>query len=89
MNPSDPTTIYVLGVWHFEFADLSTMTRSVASAVLAEVPKSNYNTALDLFLAAESIEPDFFINNTLMIGKCYARLKKNEDAKPYLDKGLV
>ena len=89
MNPNDPTTIYVLGVWNFEFADLGTMTRSIANTVLAEVPKSDYNTALDLFLKAENIQPDFYINNTLMIGKCYARLKKNDEAKPFLEKGIV
>jgi len=86
INENDPTTIYCLGVWHFEFADLGTMTRKLASTLLAAVPESDYETALKWFEKAEQVQPDFYIDNTFMIGKCYAKLKKVDEAKPFLDK---
>ena len=62
-----------MGVWHFEFADLGTMTRKLASTLLAAVPESDYETALKWFEKAEQVQPDFYIDNTFMIGKCYAK----------------
>ena len=73
INENDPTTIYCLGVWHFEFADLGTMTRKLASTLLAAVPESDYQTALKWFEKAEQVQPNFYIDNTFMIGKCYAK----------------
>ena len=49
------------------------MTRKLASTLLAAVPESDYETALKWFEKAEQVQPDFYIDNTFMIGKCYAK----------------
>ena len=49
------------------------MTRKLASTLLAAVPESDYETALKWFEKAEQVQPNFYIDNTFMIGKCYAK----------------
>ncbi|XP_064641746.1 regulator of microtubule dynamics protein 1-like [Lineus longissimus] len=86
LNPTDATSVHTLGYWHFLFADLPWYQRKIASVVFATPPASTYEEALELFLKAEKIEPNFYSTNLLMIGKCYMRLSKKEEAIAYLIK---
>lgn len=82
----DPTTIYCLGVWHFKFSDLPWYQRQAAELLFAAVPKSNFETALSYFEQAESIKPEFYSKNQLMIGKCLFKLGEKEKAKIFFEK---
>ena len=59
----DPTTIYCLGVWHYEFSDLPWYQRKAAEIIFAKVPESDFETALSYFLQAERIQPGFYSKN--------------------------
>lgn len=56
------------------------------STIFASPPTGSYDEALEHFLKAEELEPDFYHMNKLMIGKCYNNLKNTEKAKEYLQK---
>uniref|UniRef100_A0A915ERW6 Regulator of microtubule dynamics protein 1 n=1 Tax=Ditylenchus dipsaci TaxID=166011 RepID=A0A915ERW6_9BILA len=57
LNPLDPTSWHLLGVWHFSFADLSGMSRMAASAFFASPPSSTFEEALHHFQRAEVVQP--------------------------------
>ncbi|KAK6184772.1 hypothetical protein SNE40_007169 [Patella caerulea] len=86
LNPKDATSIYSLGYWCFVFADLPWYQRKLASTLLATPPSSTYEEALEYFLLAENVEPNFYSMNLLMLGKTYDRLGNKDAAKEYLIK---
>lgn len=85
LSESDPTTWHILALWHFTFADMPSYQRYLASLIFARPPQSDYKTALDIFLKAESIQQNFYSKNSLMIGKTLARMGEKEAAIPYLE----
>lgn len=52
--------------------------------MFGEPPKSTYEEALKYFLAAEQVEPKFYSQNLLMLGKTYVKLNDKELARQYL-----
>jgi len=86
LNPKDGTTLYLLGVWSFTFADLSWHQRKLASVLFASPPSSSYEEALTYFKKAEEVEPNFYSMNLLMLGKSYLKLNEKELAINYLKK---
>lgn len=86
LNPKDGTSRHLVGMWCFTFADMPWYQRKIASALFASPPTATYEEALDHFLAAEKVEPNFYSKNTLMIGKIYTRLNDKEKAKFWLEK---
>lgn len=88
LNPEDPTSRYILGEFSYGLADLPWYQRKVVSTIFATPPTGTYEEALESFLKAESLEPDFYSMNKLMIGKCYYQLKNYEKAKEYLTKAF-
>ncbi|XP_074645158.1 regulator of microtubule dynamics protein 1-like [Tubulanus polymorphus] len=86
LNPTDATSVYSLGYWHFLFADMAWYERKIAAIVFTSPPTSTYKEALEYFEKAEEIDPNFYSMNLLMIGKCYLRLKNKERAKEFFIK---
>lgn len=48
--------LYLIGMWHFEFADMASYTRLAARAIYATPPSSTYEEALDKFEKAELLQ---------------------------------
>ncbi|EDO33467.1 predicted protein, partial [Nematostella vectensis] len=86
LNPTDATSRHLLGLWCFTFADMPWYQHKLAAAIFSTPPSSTYDEALNHFEMAESLQPNFFSKNHLMLGKTYARLKKLEKAKFWLEK---
>lgn len=86
LNPKDATSVHLLGYWCFVFADMPWYQQKIASVLFATPPTSTYKEALDYFLQAEAIDPDFYNTNLMMIGKTYVRMKDNDRAVEYLTK---
>lgn len=86
LNPSDPTSRHLIGRWCFDVSDVPWYMRTAAKYILAELPSTSYEEALKHFLEAEKIEAGFFSTNWLFIGKCYLKLNKKAEAKPWLQK---
>lgn len=86
LNPKDGTSLHLLGFWCFSVAELPWYQRQIASTLFATPPVSSYQEALQYFLQAEEVEPNFYSMNLLLIGKTYMRLKDKEKAVYYLTK---
>eukprot|EP00049_Salpingoeca_infusionum_P008544 m.141844 g.141844 ORF g.141844 m.141844 type:complete len:380 (+) comp14044_c0_seq4:1339-2478(+) len=89
LNPTDATSRHLLGVWCFTFADMPWYQRKAAAAIFATPPQSTYQEALDQFLAAEQLDPNFYTKNTLYIGKTYYGMGNKALAREWLDKCLT
>ncbi|XP_067006000.2 regulator of microtubule dynamics protein 1 isoform X2 [Anabrus simplex] len=84
LNPTDATTLYMLGSWCYGIADMPWYQRKIASTLFATPPYSSYEEALSYFLKAEETDPNFYSLNLLMLGKSYMQLQNPERAKHYL-----
>ena len=63
LNPTDPSTLHALGLWHFSFANLGYFKRKAAGAIFAKVPESSYEEALAYFEKAEEVSPGYLSTN--------------------------
>ncbi|CAB1432445.1 unnamed protein product, partial [Pleuronectes platessa] len=86
LNPKDATSLHILGYWCFAFAELPWYQRKVAAALFSSPPVSTYEEALEFFLKAEEVDPDFYSKNLLMLGKTYSAMKDKEKALMWLTK---
>lgn len=84
LNPRDATTWHILGVWYFTIASLKWYEVKLASTFFATPPTATYQEALDCFLKAESISPNFYSQNLLYLGKTYKEVGDANSAKRYL-----
>jgi tetratricopeptide (TPR) repeat protein len=89
LNPSNATCRHLLGQWCFGISEMPWYIRQIASAFFATPPTSSYQEALDHFLKAENLEPEFYSTNLLFLGKTYWRLGDKEKAKEWLEKTVA
>lgn len=86
LNPKDATSMHILGYWCFAFAELPWYQRKVAALIFSTPPTATYEEALEFFLKAEEVDPDFYSINLLMLGKTYLALKDKDKALFWLAK---
>lgn len=86
LNPKDATTIHLIGVWCYMFADLPWYQNKIAAALFATPPSSTFDEALVYFEMAEEVDPNFYSKNLLYLGKTFLKLKNNELALMWLQK---
>ncbi|KAM9337449.1 regulator of microtubule dynamics protein 1 isoform 2-T2 [Symphorus nematophorus] len=86
LNPKDATSLHILGYWCFAFAELPWYQRKVAAVIFSTPPTSTYEEALDFFLKAEEVDPNFYSKNLLMLGKTYMAMQQKEKALLWLTK---
>ncbi|XP_044032879.1 regulator of microtubule dynamics protein 1 [Siniperca chuatsi] len=86
LNPKDATSIHILGYWCFAFAELPWYQRKVAAVIFSSPPTSTYEEALEFFLKAEEVDPNFYSTNLLMLGKTYMAMKDKQKALLWLTK---
>ncbi|CAG5895687.1 unnamed protein product [Menidia menidia] len=86
LNPKDATSLHILGYWCFAFAELPWYQRKVAAVVFSSPPTSTFQEALEFFLKAEEVDPNFYSKNLLMLGKTYLALKEQQKAQMWLTK---
>ncbi|GAA6219438.1 regulator of microtubule dynamics protein 1 [Lates japonicus] len=86
LNPKDATSLHILGYWCFAFAELPWYQRKVAAVIFSSPPVSTYEEALEFFLKAEEVDPDFYSKNLLMLGKTYMVMKDKQKALHWLTK---
>ncbi|KAK9297923.1 hypothetical protein QLX08_008463 [Tetragonisca angustula] len=84
LNPEEPTLMYMLGNWCYQVADLTWYQRKIASVIFGEPPSSSFEEALKYFETAEGIDPNFYSQNLLMLGKTYLKLNQKVQALKYL-----
>lgn len=86
LNPKDATSLHILGYWCFAFAELPWYQRKLAAVIFASPPQSTYEEALEFFLKAEEVDPNFYSKNLLMLGRTYLGMKDKEKALLFLTK---
>ncbi|XP_034933628.1 regulator of microtubule dynamics protein 1-like [Chelonus insularis] len=84
LNPNDATVLYMLGHWCYSVSDLAWYQRKIASTIFGKVPDSSFEEALQYFKAAEKVEPMFYGDNLLFLGKTYLKLNQKDEAIKYL-----
>ncbi|XP_060807138.1 regulator of microtubule dynamics protein 1-like isoform X2 [Amyelois transitella] len=84
LNPTDATTLHMLGEWCFQVTELPWHQRKIAEVLFASPPYSTYEDALEYFMRAETAQPRFYSLNLLRLGTCYLKLNKEDQAKYYL-----
>ncbi|XP_076165250.1 regulator of microtubule dynamics protein 1 isoform X2 [Ptiloglossa arizonensis] len=84
LNPTDATTMYMLGTWCYQVSDLAWYQRKIAAVIFGEPPTSSFKEALTYFENAEKVDPYFYSYNLLMLGKVYLKLNQKDQALKYL-----
>ncbi|XP_077349106.1 regulator of microtubule dynamics protein 1 isoform X1 [Lithobates pipiens] len=86
LNPKDATTIHLMGLWCYGFAELPWYQTKIAAALFASPPSSTFEEALVYFEKAEEVDPNFYSKNLLYLGKTFLQLKNKELAIHWLRK---
>uniref|UniRef100_A0A0A9WMH1 Regulator of microtubule dynamics protein 1 n=1 Tax=Lygus hesperus TaxID=30085 RepID=A0A0A9WMH1_LYGHE len=86
ISPNDPTLLHLLGRFRYEVATLSWVERKVANAVFGEVPFSTFPEALEALLRVEELNKEPWMENRLMVAKCYINMGDFKEALVWLDR---
>ncbi|KAG7395988.1 Regulator of microtubule dynamics protein 1 [Phytophthora boehmeriae] len=89
LNPSNPTTYYLLGRWCIAIADLSWLERKAAAVLFGTPPESSYDEALRFLLQSEELAPDSWKKRSALIAQVYSKKKDAAKAKEWVDKALA
>lgn len=77
--PTDATSYYLLGEWHYSCHQVSWWERKLASIAFGKLPDADMDVALKMFEKAEEIEKDFYSKNKVMLAKTLFELKKDKE----------
>ena len=58
----------------------------MASTFFATPPSATHEEALGSFLKAEETQPGFYLDNQLMVGKCFKALGRGGEAREWLER---
>uniref|UniRef100_A0A1D5RC37 Regulator of microtubule dynamics protein 1 n=2 Tax=Macaca TaxID=9539 RepID=A0A1D5RC37_MACMU len=86
LNPKDATSIHLMGIWCYTFAEMPWYQRRIAEMLFATPPSSTYEKALGYFHRAEQVDPNFYSKNLLLLGKTYLKLHNKKLAAFWLMK---
>ncbi|XP_012665952.1 regulator of microtubule dynamics protein 1 [Otolemur garnettii] len=86
LNPKDATSIHLMGIWCYTFAEMPWYQRRIAKILFATPPSSTYEEALRYFHRAEQVDPNFYSKNLLLLGKTYLKLHNKKLAAFWLMK---
>ncbi|KAM5156594.1 regulator of microtubule dynamics protein 1 isoform 2-T2 [Mantella aurantiaca] len=86
LNPKDATTVHLIGLWCYMFAELPWYQTKIAAALFAAPPSATFEEALIYFEKAEEVDPNFYSKNLLFLGKTFLQLKNKEVALQWLHK---
>ncbi|EEB12685.1 protein FAM82B, putative [Pediculus humanus corporis] len=84
LNPKDATSMYMLGLYMYNIADMSWLQVKIAKALFGTPPEASFEEAFQYFSKAEEVEPNFYSANLLMLGKTCLKLKRLETAQYWL-----
>lgn len=77
--PTDPTSYYLLGEWHFSCYQVSWWERKIANIAFGKLPDADMEVALKMFEKAEEVDKDFYSKNKLMLAKTLLELKRDKE----------
>ncbi|NXX88709.1 RMD1 protein, partial [Centropus bengalensis] len=88
LNPKDATTIHLIGIWCYTFAEMPWYQRKIAATLFATPPTSTFQEVLcEIFLSLVcTADPNFYSKNLLFLGKTYLKLNNKKMALLWLSK---
>uniref|UniRef100_A0A8C5V8Q1 Regulator of microtubule dynamics protein 1 n=1 Tax=Microcebus murinus TaxID=30608 RepID=A0A8C5V8Q1_MICMU len=87
LNPKDATSIHLMGIWCYTFAEMPWYQRRIAQVLFATPPSSTYEEVLTLFFSFLcTVDPNFYSKNLLLLGKTYLKLHNKKLAAFWLMK---
>ena len=88
VDPKNDLAWQVLGRWHQELADIGIATRALAKIIYGGLPAASNEEAVKCFQKAMALNPRRLVH-VVELGRTYARMGQQENAKKYLQKGLA
>ncbi|TFK10932.1 Regulator of microtubule dynamics protein 1 [Platysternon megacephalum] len=82
LNPKDATSIHLMGIWCYSFAEMPWYQSKIAAMLFATPPTSTYEEVL----YANTSDPNFYSKNLLLLGKTYLKLNNKKMALLWLTK---
>ncbi|NXW08580.1 RMD1 protein, partial [Fregetta grallaria] len=91
LNPKDATTIHLIGIWCYSFAEMPWYQRKIAATLFATPPTSTFQeyaarSHIKLFSCLYTADPNFYSKNLLFLGKTYLKLNNKKMALLWLSK---
>ncbi|NXW83303.1 RMD1 protein, partial [Alopecoenas beccarii] len=91
LNPKDATTIHLIGIWCYSFAEMPWYQRKIAATLFATPPTSTFEEYAAhyhsrLFSCLHTADPNFYSKNLLYLGKTYLKLNNKKMALLWLSK---
>jgi tetratricopeptide (TPR) repeat protein len=87
LDPSDSYAWHVLGVWHYELAQMGTLMRGVVKMVYGGVPPASNEEAVRLLSKAVALAPQR-VSHRVELGRAYLALGREDEARAQLQQGL-
>uniref|UniRef100_A0A4X1UF51 Regulator of microtubule dynamics protein 1 n=1 Tax=Sus scrofa TaxID=9823 RepID=A0A4X1UF51_PIG len=84
LNPKDATSIHLMGIWCYTFAEMPWYQRRIAKMLFAAPPSSTYEEKCFSFFY--TVDPNFYSKNLLLLGKTYLKLHNKKLAAFWLTK---
>jgi tetratricopeptide (TPR) repeat protein len=81
LDPSHYKAYHVLGKWHYEVSDLSSVERWLLKVAYGSLPKSSLDMAIRNYEKSKQLKPGFLLNY-LALAKAY---KRNDQDKKAID----
>ncbi len=87
LDATDDLSYHVLGVWHYELANLNGLLKAIAQVVYGKLPAASNEEAVKNLKKACELAPTK-VANQVELGRAYAAMGQTELAKTLLNKGL-
>ena len=87
LDPRNDVAWHVLGRWHQALANIGGLKRALGGFIYGKLPATTNEAAVACFDKAITINPDR-LRNYIELGRTYAQMGKNAEARLFLKKGL-
>lgn len=84
LDPNSYKGYHVLGKWHYEVSNLSSLEKWLVKVAFGALPQSSLEDAIRNYEKSKQLNPAFLLNY-LELAKCYRRQGKTATAKKYLE----
>jgi tetratricopeptide (TPR) repeat protein len=88
LDPNNDIAWHMLGRWNRVLANVSVMKRVLAKTFYGDLPVTTNEAAEKCLLKAIAINPNRLMHY-IELGRIYAQMGRNEEARKYLQKGLA
>ncbi len=77
--PNDPFCYNIMGQWHYRLADISSLSRRLATIIFEEPPQGSFEMAEYFLQKSLSLEPEY-IGTYYWLAKTYQKIGRKDDA---------